>query len=394
MRDFVGETPRKRKSALYLEEEKFVETFLRCLICRELLDSESRPPKLLPCHHSLCLHCILRQFSAEVEYRLSLTPDFKPSLITIVCPKCRKYFVTAEEGLHQLPTDHRVIQLIDFTRHTDVQTVQYCPKHKTQALNFFCETCTILICSDCTIVDHREVYGHRVIDFEGAVRRYTPVIDRAMDIVDSERVTLNERKVVVGKAIETMEKAEEDLVSKIHTTFAKLREALEEREKEMIEMAEQNASTEKSKLEHKVKAIDNRTKELEETYQSLKSVKESGNIEELHKTHLEVKDYKAKEPFPIPELDEGVKTNIVFNDKDDKYIEQKIKAFGEVYTQEESTQRITSPRPTSSSISSSTLGTSSYSSSKYTPSSYRSYTPSSYSYGGSGYSSRSYYKPR
>jgi hypothetical protein len=74
--------------------------------------------------------------------------------------------MTTEESLQKLPTDHRVVQLMDFVRHTDRYTVTFCSKHHLQPLNFFCEPCVKPVCRDCTVLDHKEANGHLVMDLE------------------------------------------------------------------------------------------------------------------------------------------------------------------------------------------------------------------------------------
>jgi len=362
--------PVEDKRSLVLDENKFVETFLRCLICRELYSSDSRPPKLLPCHHSLCLTCILNIYHAEAEYRRGFVPNVIVSTVTIVCPTCRKHFISAEAGLTQLPTDHRVVQLIDFVKHTDIQTVQYCTKHKKQHLNFFCELCCSLVCRDCTILDHKEAQGHRVLDIEGAIKKYTPVIDTVMSEVEKEAVALKEKRLVVGQAIETMNKAEEDLVGSIRTSFGRLKTLLEERERELIEAAEKDVECEKEKLQEKADEIDSRTKELEKKYKELKSIKDDGDVESLYKTNEEMKDYKPMNPIKVKQIDDGSLTKFSFNDRDEKYLNSRIQNFGEVVSQMESS--ISKPVSTFASSSSYTSG---YASAHR-------YSPASYAYGG------------
>lgn len=368
-----------------LEEEEFVDTFLRCLICRELFDVSEKPPKILPCHHTLCLECILRIYRGEVEYRKDKTLGFIPRAVSVVCPKCRKNFITQEKGLRQLPTDHRVVQLIDFVKHTDIQTIQYCSKHKKQHLNFFCEYCCYLVCRDCTIIDHKESDGHIVLDIEAAIEKYTPVIEKAMDEIESQNVSLKEKRLVVEQAIENMDKAEEGLSDNIRKSFARLKTLLEEREKELLGMVESSVNNEKQKLKDKVGEIDTRSKGLDEKYQELQSVKQDRTVDKMFKAQEEAKSLKETTPITIEDVDVVVQAKFSFNDRDEKYLSNRIKNYGEVDTQIESRKPVTS--------SASTYGSSSHTKygSSYGGASYNRYT--SGSYGSSVYGGRNYYRP-
>ncbi|XP_033749778.1 tripartite motif-containing protein 54-like [Pecten maximus] len=392
LKSYSGPTISVDKRNIFLEEESFLETFLRCLICRELFNATDRPPKILPCHHTLCLQCTLRLYQGEVDYQKKQTHGFVPVAVSVVCPTCRKHFISQEAGVKQLPTDHRVIQLIDFVKNTEIEIIQYCTKHQHQHLNFFCECCCYLVCRDCTILDHKESDGHTVLDIEAAKKKYIQVIDEAMAEVQSENTALKEKRVTVEQALDTMNKEEEGLTENIKESFNRLRKLLEEREKELIEMAGASVSTEKQILKDKVDEIDTRCKLLDTKYEELESCKTEKNVDRLFKAQEDTKTTKELPQISIEDIDSCVQTQFTFNDRDEKYLSNRIKNYGEVdtYTQ------IESSKPASSS---STYGSSSYA--KYGSatyggsSSYGRYTPSSYSsssvYGyGSG---RSYYRP-
>lgn len=389
LKSFSGTSGPRDKRSIFLEEERFLETFLRCLICRELFNVADRPPKILPCHHTLCLQCTLKLYQGEVDYQKRQTHGFEPVAASVVCPTCRKHFISQEAGVRQLPTDHRVIQLIDFVKNTEIEIIQYCTKHQHQHLNFFCECCCYLVCKDCTIIDHKESDGHTVLDIESAKKKYIQLINEAMAEVQSQNAALKEKRDAVEKAIDSISKEEEGLTENIKESFKRLRKLLEEREKELLGMAEVSVSSEKQKLKDKVNEIDNRCKLLDAKYDKLESVKTETNVEKLFKAQEETKSTKDLPPISTEDIDSSVQTQFTFNDRDEKYLSNRIKNYGEVdtYTQIESTKPA-SPSPYSSyaKYGSSAYGGSSSSYGRYTPSSYT----SSYGFGGSR---SSYYRP-
>lgn len=350
------------KRNIVLDECNFTEKFLKCIICDEIYNNGDRQPKLLPCHHTLCSICIIKLFFAEAEYRRSLTPAITdlPNAVTIICPRCSGSFISTQEGIRQLPTDHRVIQLLDFLDHTDIQTVQYCPKHKTQPINFFCECCVKLICRDCTILDHKEINGHIVRDLDGAVKTYNPIIEEAMSELESEKNTLKEKRLALEQSIETADKSEHDVVEHVKSSFAVLRAALEEREKQLIAMAEKEVGNEKQTLREKLDLIDKRSGDIDEKYQELKRCKEEGNVDDMFKITQNIRDYKPLDPPRVRDLDDGGVTKFTFNDRDEKYLSVKLQNYGDISTRMGSTL----PPPRTSS-------TSSYSSMPYRYSYYR-----------------------
>ena len=326
---------------------------MKCIICEEIYDNEDQQPKLLPCHHTLCRVCIIKLFIAEAEYRQSLTPAFDdlPNAVTIICPRCCVSFISTQEGLRQLPTDHRVIQLLDFLSHTDRQTVQYCKKHTTQPINFFCETCIDFICRDCTIVDHKETGGHSVHDIDGAFKKYCPIIEGAMADLESEKKSMTEKRQALEESIETFEKSESEVVEHVRNSFAALRAALEEREKQLIAMAEKEVGNEKQKLAEKIDLIDKRTKEVDDKHKELQKCRDEGNVEKMYKVTQNIQDYKPQ-PLRIREVDDGIITKFSFNDRDEKYISNRLQNYGDIITRMESSLQTSKSRTSTSSYSS------------------------------------------
>ncbi|XP_060076451.1 tripartite motif-containing protein 54-like [Ylistrum balloti] len=392
LKSFKGSTESvDDKRNIFLEEDRFLETFLRCLICRELYNITERPPKILPCHHTLCQQCTLKLFEGEVDYQKAQTHGFVPLAVSVVCPTCRKHFITQEAGVRQLPTDHRVVQLIDFVKNTDIQIIQYCEKHQHQHLNFFCECCCCLVCRDCTILDHKESDGHTVLDIEAAKNKYIQILDEAMAELQSQNTALKEKRAAVEKVIESINKEEEELSENIKESFIRLRKLLEEREKELLGMAQLTVDAEKLKLKEKVDEIDNRCKVLDSKYDEIKSSKAENKVEKLFMAQEGTKSTKELPPISIADVDSSVQTQFTFNDKDEKYLSNRIKNYGEVetYTQIESTKPVGSSTSTYGSSSYAKYGSATYGGSM----SYGRYTPSSYSSNYGYGSSRTYYRP-
>ena len=175
----------------------------KCSLCHETYTI----PKVLSCFHTFCQPCLEKlQESAEkiacpscqTETFLSsssglsgLLPDFAVSNIleansldnvnslhctcckskemsavarcfdcaNFLCPNC----VMAHQFMHCFE-GHRVITLdVLQSNHSNkdgekVEKPIYCSKHKHEAVRFYCKTCDIPICKDCTMLEHSR--GH------------------------------------------------------------------------------------------------------------------------------------------------------------------------------------------------------------------------------------------
>ncbi|XP_038074927.1 E3 ubiquitin-protein ligase TRIM71-like [Patiria miniata] len=162
---------------------------------------------MLDCSHSFCLKCLQ-------ELRLTQNKDDK----SIVCPLCRKETALTEAGVDMLPGGskyvnqqeqtegqglkvmcqacdeeneaisrcidckhylcqeclkahnrlaslraHKIVDLTELpvdsqevTEDTELKKVPKCFKHPDQDLCLYCNTCDVLICNECTNIDHKE----------------------------------------------------------------------------------------------------------------------------------------------------------------------------------------------------------------------------------------------
>ncbi|XP_050401759.1 tripartite motif-containing protein 2 [Patella vulgata] len=320
------------KRSMVLDEENFEDVFLRCNVCKDRFSEPDKTPKILNCHHSFCMECILKLFKTEAEYRLTLTPSLRgmPTAVTIHCPSCRHNFISTEENLRQLPTDHRIVQLMDFVKHTDRYTVTFCSKHNMQPLNFFCEPCIKPVCRDCTVIDHRETTGHLVMDLEQAMKKYTPLLDKALTEMQNETKLLEEKRMALESTIIRLDRTKIDLLQSIHQTFDKIRVSLCERERELRDIAESEITKERTRLTEKIQLLKARNTTLKEHSKQLKSAKDESNVEEMFRTHQDIRESRIAPPIKVREFDDGLLTTFSFNSTEDGMLLSKLSNFGDI----------------------------------------------------------------
>ena len=107
-----------------------------CCVCMNRFTN----PKLLPCLHSFCLHCL---------QRIQATSGIRD---TILCPECRRNFAIPGNGdLNTLPTNFRLNSLLDALPVTQCETsgVKCGNCDKTRQQSAYCFTCCSFWCDDC-----------------------------------------------------------------------------------------------------------------------------------------------------------------------------------------------------------------------------------------------------
>ncbi|XP_077999933.1 E3 ubiquitin-protein ligase TRIM45-like [Glandiceps talaboti] len=190
--------------------DKIGEHCLSCSICLE----QYKVPKLLPCHHTFCLHCletlvkkkgVLHCPTCQQEVDLKSggvaalkNNFFMNTLLDVVekrteeakktqhkcesceendatkfCRYCEQYFCNDCLNLvHKIlkrASSHTVLSVEEhentkFAMQSAILSVERCKGHPANEVKYFCDTCQVPICSECTIIDHRiPEHSHRYL---------------------------------------------------------------------------------------------------------------------------------------------------------------------------------------------------------------------------------------
>ena len=130
-----------------------------CSVCM----STFTDPKILPCFHTFCLHCLNELQRTSGKHG------------EITCPECRRKFQVPGSGYPKdLPANFRMNSLLD------VMAIQKCKVsgvkcgncEKTSAESFYCFQCCVFWCEDCSAAHNliKANKTHRVLairDFQG-----------------------------------------------------------------------------------------------------------------------------------------------------------------------------------------------------------------------------------
>ena len=95
-----------------------------------------------------------------------------------------------------------------------------CPKHKGEVLRFYCETCQVLICRDCTVVDHRHP-EHQYIDSAEASLKYKKAMKDTLPVCHTEIKELEE-------SLAASSRAKQEFRDKVITTMKEVKETADQ----------------------------------------------------------------------------------------------------------------------------------------------------------------------
>ncbi|BFY97542.1 hypothetical protein BsWGS_00582 [Bradybaena similaris] len=327
-----SELEKQRRRNLIFDEERFEETFLKCLICREVYNEVDKLPKMLHCHHTFCLDCLYQMYRVEGEFRQSLTGVFRsmPMTVKIQCPTCREGILISEQELRRLPNDHTIMELLTFVNQTSKNDVQYCAKHQMQPLNFFCEPCIMPVCCDCTVIDHKESKGHIVVNVDEAMKTYTPIVEETLDEIRSEKFNIAAKREALENALYELDQIQRNLNTQIRAVFDKIREVLDEREKELYAVSESEIERKRDNIAGHMKVLMDREYQLNSEFNDLQKAKDEKDISQLFSGHKNAREMLAKKVYVPINSTKGFSVNFQYSSRAEATIKQNVANLGDI----------------------------------------------------------------
>ena len=216
---------------------KEFEQQLTCPVCLDIYTN----PKILPCHHSFCQHCL---------EGLPVNPQGNKYFIK--CPTCR--ISTELPGPAAFPVAFQINSLIEAYRLMKQEKAMNCSKHD-DPLRIFCETCEEVICGYCAIGNHRnhnctpikDSYDKHHKELETSLNPVKRVMDdivifltaltkRENEVKEQGDIVKQEIHVIVEETIEKLRQSERELTREVEVATNSKLQVLS-CQKELVEMS-------------------------------------------------------------------------------------------------------------------------------------------------------------
>ncbi|XP_025207500.1 uncharacterized protein LOC112603224 isoform X2 [Melanaphis sacchari] len=287
-----------------IDYDDFNDAFLTCATCLCVYDGVERAPKLLPCSHTVCLHCLTKIAAAAHNRRTaqdlnngrnssstiqsSQQQESQQQRQTFRCPICRELIVVPHNGgVTALPPSFLVNQLLDLiSTHRRRTLIPTCcggdgvlSSHINQEL-LYCETCDQVFCSICTkhetaisestlISSKSPPLVHTIIPVSVAMKRTSEI----MLYKANECVTkLNYSRDGVCAELERLDTARNECLSTLDDTFNDLMNIIEVRKQQLQQQVHKAFDTKNRILSQQLSAIDT---------EKTKVMDECGNVHQL-----------------------------------------------------------------------------------------------------------------
>lgn len=152
-----------------------------------------------------------------------------------LCPNC----VMAHQFMHCFE-GHRVLNLAESKMDSNLiisEKTLYCPRHKTDLLKFFCRTCSVPVCKECTLTDH----PNSMHDFAHIAEAGPQQLEAISRIIGDCRIKATELRTAIKAADHSAARLQvqhHKAQNEINDTFQFYRSMLEERKQELLKELE------------------------------------------------------------------------------------------------------------------------------------------------------------
>ena len=229
------------------EAVKKIDSKLECSICFE----KFKEPKLLPCFHVFCKTCLERlvvqgpegqsltcptcrhnvplpdngvaglQTDFHIEHLFEIKESLekakkvdcencKYSIAIKFCQQCKIMMCEKCTETHQMWggfKDHQIIDIDDVNADTltPVKKILRCTKHNDKKLKIYCETCSELICTDCTIRLHKmhdydlikdvfPKHKEELVSTLGPLKRKLQKVTQGLELTDARTTEVSDQR--------------------------------------------------------------------------------------------------------------------------------------------------------------------------------------------------------
>ncbi|XP_069683721.1 tripartite motif-containing protein 3-like isoform X1 [Periplaneta americana] len=246
--------------------EDFNESFLTCGTCLCMYDGSEHTPKLLPCSHTVCLHCLSRIAASQTRD----TGSFR-------CPICRELITIPRGGVSALPPSFLVNQLLDLMSRQRREVIPKCSVHINQEL-LFCETCDTVFCTLCTGGSHSTSgtsCEHTIIPFSIAIKRMSEILlYKANECISK----LSQAQDAVTQELHRLDLATEHCLDQVNRTFQDVSALIEHRRQEMVTAVGTACEEKRKVLEEQLALIEGEKNKVERECEGLQYQVEVRNI--------------------------------------------------------------------------------------------------------------------
>ncbi|XP_033646353.1 tripartite motif-containing protein 2-like [Asterias rubens] len=307
--------------------EKIRKDYLECSICQE----EYTEPKLLDCLHSLCKYCLLEYHTTNYkDAKMLICPlcrretqlpetgveDFKSNFIltglagqleqvsslehsklvcnlcdeknnaTHFCYDCPMFICANCYKMHKkIPSllSHTVATLKDVRdgktamKKTKPKRHPECQTHEGEVMRFYCATCGVMICRDCTVIDHCKPQ-HEYIDCNQASSIYKQSLAQLFNPLEETMKKLKQSQATASTMKDNLNIAVKRTMADVKNRADEIRAEVTAQERRIMDEIQTILKDRNKKLEEFEQAVSVNLQQIKHSLQTAKDVSKNSSV--------------------------------------------------------------------------------------------------------------------
>ena len=334
--------------------EKIRRDYLECSICHE----EYTEPKLLDCLHSFCKHCLLEyQTTNYKDAKMLICPlcrketqlpetgveDFKSNFILtglagqleqvslsanskLVCKLCKEkneatYFccdcpmiICANcAELHQKIPSLLCHTVVTFKDVVDGKIEQKgrrrrkhhpeCQTHEGEVMRFYCTTCGVMICRDCTVIDHCKPQ-HEYIDCNQASSTYKQSLAQLFTSLEETLKKLDQSQATASTMKDNLNIAAKRTMAEVKNRADEIRAEVTAQESRIMDEIKTILKDWNKKLEEFEQTVRLNSQQINHSLQTAKDISKNSSVPDFLASYPRIsKDLKLLGDQNQPKID-------------------------------------------------------------------------------------------
>ncbi|XP_033646354.1 E3 ubiquitin-protein ligase TRIM33-like [Asterias rubens] len=333
--------------------EKIRKDYLECSICQE----EYTEPKLLDCLHSFCKHCLLEYHTTNYkDAKMLICPlcrketklpetgveDFKSNFILtglagqleqvsslehskLVCNLCEEknnathfcydcpMFICANcYKMHKkIPSllSHTVATLKDVRdgktaiKKTKPKCHPECQTHEGEVMRFYCTTCDVMICRDCTVIVHCKPQ-HEYIDCNQASSTYKQSLAQLFTPLEETMKKLDQSQATASTMKDNLNIAVKRTIAEVKNRADEIRAEVTAQESRIMEEIQTILKDRNKKLAEFEQAVSVNLQQIKHSLQTAKDISKNSSMPDFFASYPTIsKDLKGLIDQNQPKID-------------------------------------------------------------------------------------------
>ncbi|XP_078610814.1 tripartite motif-containing protein 2-like [Branchiostoma floridae x Branchiostoma japonicum] len=133
---------------------------------------------------------------------------------------------------------------------------RHCDKHKNQELVFYCESCNALVCTACTVVDHRPGKDHNPAEIPSVAQKKKETLRGLLQGIYPRLNEIQASIKEIDRKISNLAPSKEVVTDQVKAYFGQLIDLLQKREKEILSQIDDQCRADGKALQTKKEAIE------------------------------------------------------------------------------------------------------------------------------------------